>query len=325
MDNNSTLFERFFCGTSTQEDHEALLALLESGEEGAFDQFCRQKWDGSADELPDEVYYRIKSELMTKLGVRRRHMWHRPRRSLVRKFTYVAMIAAVLVCAVFVGWKVAQCRTPEMFEIVAERGQKSTVTLPDGSKVWLNSATTISYSSDYNTKERNVYLRGEACFEVSPGEELPFVVHAHKLSVTAVGTKFNVKAYVEDNVITTTLVEGQVRTEVDGQKQMLYPNQEALYDKSTGVINKAMVNDEFHAIPWMRNEILFQGETLAEIAVILERMYNVNVIFADECVKSYSYTGLIRNNSLTNVLELISGTSPVDYRMTSDSIKFFMD
>ena len=66
------------------------------------------------------------------------------------------------------------------------------------------------------------------------------------------------------------------------------------------------------------------GNTLAEIAVVIERMYNVHVIFADDDVKQYSYTGLIRNNSLQNVLELISGTSPVDYRMNTDTIKFYL-
>ena len=84
------------------------------------------------------------------------------------------------------------------------------------------------------------------------------------------------------------------------------------------------VKDENHAVPWMKNEILFENESLADIAVVLVRMYNINVVFSDESVKDYSYTGLIRNNSLQNVLQLISSTSPVGYRMTSDTIKFFL-
>ena len=107
--------------------------------------------------------------------------------------------------------------------------------------------------------------------------------------------------------------------------QILLPNQEAVYDKVSGQISKADVQDDAHAVPWMQNGILFQDNSLEEIAVILERMYNVNIVFEDEQVKKYSYTGLIRNNSLSNILDLISGTSPVNYTMTTDTIKFYMD
>ena len=78
---------------------------------------------------------------------------------------------------------------PEIFEIVAERGQKSSVTLPDGSRVMINSASTISYTSDYNVKERNVFLSGEAYFDVASNADIPFVVHADKVSDTALGTE----------------------------------------------------------------------------------------------------------------------------------------
>jgi ferric-dicitrate binding protein FerR (iron transport regulator) len=213
---------------------------------------------------------------------------------------------------------------PETFEIVAERGQKSSVTLPDGSRVMINSASTISYTSDYNVKERNVFLSGEAYFDVASNADIPFVVHADKVSVTALGTEFNVKAYAEDPYVVTTLVEGSVRTEAGTQYELLTRAQEASYNKEADVLLAYDVKDISRAVPWIRNELLFENESLADIAVTLERMYNVTIVFEDEAAKGYSYTGLIRNNSLQNVLELISSTSPVGYKMNSGIIRFYM-
>ena len=108
------------------------------------------------------------------------------------------------------------------------------------------------------------------------------------------------------------------------QCELLTQAQESVYDKKTDLLSAYDVKDISRAVPWIRNELLFANESLAEIAVTLERMYNVAIVFEDDAVKEYSYTGLIRNNSLQNVLELISSTSPVGYRMSSDTIKFYL-
>jgi ferric-dicitrate binding protein FerR (iron transport regulator) len=238
----------------------------------------------------------------------------------------VAAFAAAVVILGIMLWSdhADSVSDPEIFEIVAERGQKSSVTLPDGSRVMINSASTISYTSDYNVKERNVFLSGEAYFDVASNADIPFVVHADKVSVTALGTEFNVKAYAEDPYVVTTLVEGSVRTEAGTQYELLTRAQEASYNKEADVLLAYDVKDISRAVPWIRNELLFENESLADIAVTLERMYNVTIVFEDEAAKGYSYTGLIRNNSLQNVLELISSTSPVGYKMNSGIIRFYM-
>ena len=236
-----------------------------------------------------------------------------------------AVLAAAVILFMCMLWsRPSENAAPEIFEIVAERGQKSSVTLPDGSRVMINSASTISYTSDYNVKERNVFLSGEAYFDVASNADIPFVVHADKVSVTALGTEFNVKAYAEDPYVVTTLVEGGVRTEAGTQYELLTRMQEASYNKEADVLLAYDVKDISRAVPWIRNELLFENESLVDIAVTLERMYNVTIVFEDEAAKGYSYTGLIRNNSLQNVLELISSTSPVGYKMNSGIIRFYM-
>lgn len=325
MDRYSELFERFFGGKATPEDEKALLHLISDGEEGLFEDYCRSKWDSASDEISEKLRLRVKSKLLKTISYKdscRGRMRLTPR---VKRFAYTAVAALILALTLHAGCYIAQYRSLDVIETITEAGQKSHIILPDGSRVWLNSASRVSYNSDFNVNNRDISLLGEAYFEVAACHDHPFVVKVQDVSVTAIGTKFNVKAYGEDSTIVTTLVEGKVMTESTGQSMMLAPNQEAVYDKASGLISKADLQDETHAVPWMQNCILLSDHSLAEIAVVLERMYNVNVVFEDDRVKKYSFTGLIRNNSLSNILELISGTSPVKYTMTTDTIRFFMD
>lgn len=324
MDRYSELFDRFFDGKATPEDEVALLHIINDGECGPFDEYCRGKWESSAGDISQQLRLRIKSQLLKKIAGRDcgAHKSWTPR---LKRIVYTTAAAVMLLFALQMGWYIAQHRAIDVIETITEAGQKSNIILPDGSRVWLNSASKVSYNSDFNVKNRNISLQGEAYFEVAEGHDHPFVVKAQDISVTAIGTKFNIRAYNEDNTITTTLVEGKVMTEASSQTLMLNPNQEAVYDKVSGIISKSNLKDDAYAVPWMQNSILFQNHSLEEIAVILERMYNVNIVFDDEIVRKYSFTGLIRNNSLSNILELISGTSPVNYTMTTDTIRFFVD
>ena len=311
-----SLLEKFFSGQSTEEENNVLSKIFKDGGEDIFDEYCRRKWAENDCRIPTSVKARIRQSLFTKMP---RVKWRRVIASAS------AVLAAGVILFMCMLWsRPSENAAPEIFEIVAERGQKSSVTLPDGSRVMINSASTISYTSDYNVKERNVFLSGEAYFDVASNADIPFVVHADKVSVTALGTEFNVKAYAEDPYVVTTLVEGGVRTEAGTQYELLTRAQEASYNKEADVLLAYDVKDISRAVPWIRNELLFENESLADIAVTLERMYNVTIVFEDEAAKGYSYTGLIRNNSLQNVLELISSTSPVGYKMNSGIIRFYM-
>lgn len=311
-----SLLEKFFSGQSTEEENNVLSKIFKDGGEDIFDEYCRRKWAENDCRIPTSVKARIRQSLFTKMP---RVKWRR-----VIASASAVLAAAVILFMCMLWSRPSENAAPEIFEIVAERGQKSSVTLPDGSRVMINSASTISYTSDYNVKERNVFLSGEAYFDVASNADIPFVVHADKVSVTALGTEFNVKAYAEDPCVVTTLVEGSVRTEAGTQYELLTRAQEASYNKEADVLLAYDVKDISRAVPWIRNELLFENESLADIAVTLERMYNVTIVFEEEAAKGYSYTGLIRNNSLQNVLELISSTSPVGYKMNSGIIRFYM-
>ena len=118
---------------------------------------------------------------------------------------------------------------PLDYVVLADNGQRASVVLPDGTKVWLNSHTKLNYKSDYGVKERSVSLSGEAYFEVSKDTLRRFLVNAGDMEVEALGTAFNVKAYEEDDEVVTTLFEGSVRTAVGKEFVILSPDESAVF------------------------------------------------------------------------------------------------
>ena len=319
MDKLKSLFDRFFGGETTENENAYLADLLENDKDGELDAYIEKTWqEAESMDVDFEVEVRVKEKIFAQISsecqVKSSRPWFR--------FFRAAAVAAGLVAAVLLGWHIADLRKPETFEMVAERGQKSSLTLPDGSKVWLNSASKLTYTSDYNSKDRNIILDGEAFFDVARNENLPFIVHANGMAVQALGTKFNVKAYSDETEVTAILVEGSVKASAAGVDLLLLPYFVASYDRSTDEMVSTYVPDREHAVPWIKNEILFSNDSLKDIASVLERMYNVTVVFENEKIADYTYTGLIRNNSLQNILELISGTSPVKYEIDGNIVRF---
>lgn len=318
MDKLKSLFDRFFSGETTESENAYLADLLENDKDGELDAYIEKTWqEAESMDVDFGVEVRVKEKLFAQISPE-----HSKTSRPWLRFFRVASVAAALVAAVVLGWHIADLRKPETFEMVAERGQKSSLTLPDGSKVWLNSASKLTYTSDYNSKDRNIILDGEAFFDVARNENLPFIVHANGMAVQALGTKFNVKAYSDEAEVTAILVEGSVKASAAGVDILLLPYFVASYDKSTGDMVSTYVSDREHAVPWIKNEIMFSNDSLKDIASVLERMYNVTVIFENEKIADYTYTGLIRNNSLPNILELISGTSPVKYEIDGNIVRF---
>ena len=136
------------------------------------------------------------------------------------------------------------------------------------------------------------------------------------------GTKFNVKAYANEEEVVATLVEGKIRTDAGDESEIVLPENQASYNRSSGAMSVRPVENMELPMAWFNNKIVFSGETLDLIARTLERMYNVKVVFGDDACRRYAYRGLVHNNSLHNVLYLISSTSPVDYRITGNTVEF---
>lgn len=205
-------------------------------------------------------------------------------------------------------------------EFVADYGQKASMTLPDGTKVWLNSASRLSYDNKYNDEERRIYLDGEAYFEVHPDKKRKFVVDCNGLNVEALGTTFNVKGYSSDPSVTTSLLEGSVKIYNNKQTVMLTPDECVSYHKTLGRFDKSIIEDSREIDSWRRNVLYFRSASLEEIAKTLERMYGVEIKFKAEELKNIPFSGSIRNNSLSNVFYIISLTYPLTYELDKDIV-----
>ena len=242
-----------------------------------------------------------------------------------RKFyLWFARVASVILLLLMTGLSVhyytmSQMIMPDMI-VSVEKGQKANVVLPDGSKVWVNSDSRLSYGSRFNQKERVLSLEGEAYFEVTPDKDRPFIVETDELAVRALGTSFNVKSYEEEKDVSTVLMTGKVEVTSDYDRLVLNPNERIVFNKQTGHMEKSTVENTGDYINWKYNALTFNGETFENIVHTLERYYNTRIVFESETLKKYRFTGTPGNTSLESILQILSLTSPLSYEIRDSMI-----
>jgi ferric-dicitrate binding protein FerR (iron transport regulator) len=195
----------------------------------------------------------------------------------------------------------------------ASLGAKTQVALPDGSLVWLNSGSTLTCPTVFDSESRNVELKGEAFFEVVKNEKVPMIVTAGNLNVKVYGTKFNLNAFPEDGIFKTTLVEGKVSIIAGDKKEehLLNPGYTASYaiDNQKLEINKVSEMDAFTG--WKEGKLLFHDERFAEIIKRLERWYNVDIQLSDESLGRYTLYATFFDENIEQVLDIFSGSIPI--------------
>jgi len=223
-------------------------------------------------------------------------------------------VAAVLILGLVVSTLVLfRQQKPEYTNLVetvtTPYGARTNFKLPDGSEVWLNSGTTISFSRQYG-KTRNIELSGQAYFHVVKDGK-PFVVKTGFGRIEVMGTSFDAKAYANDN-FKTTLVEGSVRV-VDGTNHVinLKPGQQSIITPS-GKSSIENVNTEY-ATSWREGKLVFVNTPFVQVAKDLEQWYNVKIDLQGDRLKRICYTGTIELETFSEVLELIKTTTPIKY------------
>ncbi len=233
----------------------------------------------------------------------------------------LGVISAALISYYFLSPK--QVESALTYTVMnTEKGEKSQLLLPDSTKVWLNSASSISYSSEYGSKNRKIELNGEAYFEVRKNTELPFTVEADGFKVRALGTKFSVSSYPSENELYAVLVEGKVSftRDDDSAQVILKPNQKATYLKSTSEISVSDVSTDFYT-SWRYGEIRFRDQTFEEIAKKLERHFNMNIVFQNQKIKKTLYTGTFYNYEKVDIiLKIFQKNKYFNYEIKKDSI-----
>jgi len=197
--------------------------------------------------------------------------------------------------------------------IIIPYGKRSEVTLADGTHIWLNSGSQLSYPNEFKKDSREVYLSGEAYFDVKPNPKLPFYVITREIRIKVLGTSFNVSCYDEDNLTQTVLIKGKVSA---GKNQLftkdieLAPNERLIFDKKTNGLSKDHVDVSFYT-SWISGYLVFKNEPITEVYKKLARYYNKN-ISAEVGLEKISFSGkLDLKNNLEGALENISFASSV--------------
>jgi len=251
--------------------------------------------------------------------------WQRSRR-LQFAFRYAAVFFFLVSVSgaiwYFSGQQPAQVSKPHT-NIIAQGGQVSRIELPDGSRVWINSGSTLSYNNDFSVHNRNITLVGEAYFDVAQDEALPLIVNCNGLQVKALGTKFNASAYVEDSSIDVVLEEGSVALSPPGEesyKYQLNPGELGSYKKEIRELTVARINTKKYTA-WREGMISIFDQTLEKVAQRLEKRYDQK-FEVDQEVKDFRYTFTIKDESLDKIIGLIERITPVKAIQHEDVIRF---
>ncbi len=211
-----------------------------------------------------------------------------------------------------------------MQTISSSQGMVSQFVLDDGTKVWLNSGSELQFPTRFNREIREVKLIGEAFFEVAKNEKQPFRVNAKELNIDVLGTKFNVINYDDDTQTEVILVEGKVKLSLEkGQIRkeygMMHPGQRTVYKKNIQKVYAEDVEVDKY-IAWRDGNLIFQNDNMEDVVKRLSRWFNVEIVINDPDIRSYAYKATFRNENLTQVLNLLKISAPIDYKVIGSEV-----
>lgn len=277
-----------------------------------------------------------------------------------RWFKYAAVMMAVAAGIIFYQYinkqntKTIQPEQQKISEVVARPGSRTKLILPDGTQVWLNSESRITYKDNFNSKLREIQLEGEAFFDVTHDAKRPFIVHTSGVDIKVLGTAFNVKSYESDETIETTLLRGSVEivkhNDPDSLKIILRPHEKVIFNKvlHTSVKNSAsgsqintdkikLPTSSYSVIPipqnrpdsvisetsWVYNKLILNGDNFEELVSKLERRYNVSITIKSNSLKQFRIKGTFKDETIQQTLDALKFTVPFNYTINGDEIEIF--
>lgn len=279
-------------------------------------------------------------------------VWYRRSSSIIGAFLGLAIL--VVAFQMYSHKKTAELAGLSQFnEIKVSLGTKTKVQLPDGSKVWVNSDSKLSYPETFKGSTREIFLEGEAFFDVVKDPKHPFIVHTSGLDIKVLGTAFNVKAYKAESTIEASLVHGLIevtKTERPNEsKIILHPHEKLIFDKlakgenlvkhpvastekiaSTYILpspaiiisplSKNIADSAIKETSWIYNRLAFEDERFEDLAVKIERWFNVHITITNEKIKTYRTTGTFENETIDEALKELQYLVPFNYQMNGKEI-----
>jgi len=230
--------------------------------------------------------------------------------------------------------------------------EKSTIVLTDGTRITLNSKSSLRYPTNFTGKTREVYLSGEAFFDVHKDHEHPFIIHTEKMNIKVLGTAFNVKSYPNDPSSETTLIRGAIEGTLDDRPSdriILKPSEKLIVKKGSFTTVHKKENKLTPAIDsgagtqyvltsftrlhqddsdvletsWTQNKLIFRNENFVDLAARMERWYGVEIKFKNDALKTYRFNGTYQKESITEALDALRCTEDFHYKIKKSTVYIY--
>jgi ferric-dicitrate binding protein FerR (iron transport regulator) len=345
------LLDRFSSGTCSRHEFEELMQLLQGNEN---EETIRNHMQKIYNSLASEVISDLHIDEQGGMFQSAEPVPEQDKRPFFLKKTLIAVCAVSIACIgcflyYAMPFKKAENRNENIktiSRIYTPAGSKTSVVLPDGTEVWLNSFSTLTYTTaEFNSGKREVSLIGEAMFKVKHDSLHPFLVHTKNFDVTDLGTVFNIQAYPEDKNAQASLISGSIEITTKGihsKKITLVPNQRIIIQNDTKsrmvisnpgkvvveptiepTIKPIILSPQISVAPdtaWVVNKLIFMDESFYDLASQMQRRYNVAIFFRNEKARSYKFTGRFEEEDLDDALRELQAIAPFTYKRSDNEI-----
>jgi ferric-dicitrate binding protein FerR (iron transport regulator) len=340
METNWELIARFLSGEASKEEESNLLDWRsQSIENQQLYQEMYQIWHTKKEATDafdsqkafEKLTKRVKAENPLTVSYENRQV---AKKQVISLQMYKGIAATCIFCLVALGaWWLQKNETKQLvnqpvveiktIEKINPRGQKLQLRLPDGTKVWLNAESKLSYPSHFKGVTREVVLEGEAFFDVTHQPQKPFVITTPSTKVEVLGTSFNVRAFADEKAIETVVVTGKVKIAESKDKEnfiLLNPNEKGDFSVQSKKMSKQKVNAQDY-IGWKEGILKFENESIAQIIKVLEKWYGVTITVNNPIVLSCHLTGDFKNESLENVLIFMEKAINIQFEINHKEVK----
>jgi transmembrane sensor len=257
-----------------------------------------------------------KTSFLKGKAARRNHIYHLARYAAI-------LLLAIMVPASYYFGKKSTVESETLTTITCAPGDKTAIILPDSSRVFLNSGSKLTFNNNFRNGARQVLLDGEAYFSVRKDPRNPFRVKTTVIDVEVLGTEFNLKAYSDEQTVTTTLVTGSLIVTGNNKSTTIKPNQKLVFNKETQKMKLLEIADLSPETEWKNGRLVFRNQSLGDLEHELERWFDVEIEFADEQVKSRRFTGTLERESILEVISYFGRSKYIAYQIKDNVITFY--
>jgi len=359
------LLEAFISGKISREDAKELFHIINNQDiDSKIVAWLYTRWDESSIRATgfysEGIYEKIRRSLNLPSNIFKKEREYvnymidkecpKNRKLVLKLLKYAAVFIIAAVSSYFLfkySGSGEELREETYTEIRINNGSKSTIVLPDSSIIKLNSGSYIRYPDNFKGTNRQVFLEGEAFFDVRTRQPFPFYVKTGNISIKVTGTKFNVKSFSDDQFIETTLISGKIIIEEltsekhSKQQVVLNPNQFAVYNKRTKKLDISDLDVKEEIMPvqpvritteppvvkspeiitaWKDDKFVFYNERFDDLSIRLERWFNVNIEILDEELKEYRFSGTFKGENIERALDALKRASSFEFQINKNHV-----